>query len=265
LADRVRLNQVLANLISNSIKFTEKGKITITFKLAKETAKTASVFFSVTDTGIGIPIEKQKLIFDEFTQANHQTTREHGGTGLGLAISQKLITLLKGTIGLKSLLGKGSEFFFTLTFTKSKVKRKLPKIGQTEALTIGLNNGKPYRILVVEDNEINSFIVIKFLKGWGIDTTLAENGQIALDILHNDDFDLILMDLEMPVMSGYDATKAIRNLKDNAKNSIPIIALTASALLDVQHKIFSLGMNSFILKPFNPSELKNKIAELLMG
>ncbi len=265
LADRVRLNQVLANLISNSIKFTEKGKITITFKLAKETARTASIFFSVADTGIGIPIEKQKLIFNEFTQANHQTTREHGGTGLGLAISQKLITLLKGTIGLKSVPGKGAEFFFTLTFTKSSAKPKTTKIGQTEILTIGLNNGKPYKILVVEDNEINSFIVIKFLKDWGIHTTLAENGQIALDILQNDDFDLILMDLEMPVMSGYDATKAIRKLKDNAKNSIPIIALTASAMLDVQHKIFSLGMNSFILKPFNPSELKNKIAELLMG
>ncbi|MDD4384866.1 MAG: PAS domain S-box protein [Bacteroidales bacterium] len=263
LADGVRLNQVLTNLTSNAIKFTEKGTIKITLKLAKETAKTISVFFSVADTGIGIPLEKQKQIFNEFTQANYQTTRKYGGTGLGLAISQKLITLQKGRIELRSVPGKGSEFYFTLTFTKSNAKLGAPKTDETKTSTIGLKNGEPYRILVVEDNEINSFIVIKFLKGWGIDTTLAENGQVALDILQNDSFDLILMDLEMPVMSGYDATVAIRNLKDSTKNSIPIIALTASAMLDVQHKIFSLGMNGFILKPFNPMDLKTKITELL--
>jgi PAS domain S-box-containing protein len=263
LADRVRINQVLTNLTSNAIKFTEKGKIEISIKQVGETAKTVTIHFSVADTGIGIPIDKQKLIFNEFTQANYQTTRKYGGTGLGLAISQKLITLLKGSIELKSIPGKGSEFFFTLKFSKSTAKQKLQASSNDKALNIGLKNGKPYKVLVVEDNEVNSFIAIKFLKSWGLSTTLAENGQIALDILKENDFDLILMDLEMPVMSGYDATVAIRSLKNSAKSKIPIIALTASAMLDVQHKIFSLGMNGFVLKPFNPSELKAKIAELL--
>ena len=123
--------------------------------------------------------------------------------------------------------------------------------------------GQPLKILVVEDNEINSFIAIKFLKSWGVSTELAENGEIALEMINSQEFDLILMDLEMPVMNGYEAANQIRKLNDPIKRKIPIIALTASAMLDVQKKIFNLGMNGFVLKPFNPSDLQRKIADLL--
>jgi CheY-like chemotaxis protein len=262
LADSTRLIQILTNLTSNAIKFTEKGEISISLKLVKESKTSVSVLFAIADTGIGIPAEKQKLIFQEFTQANYQTTRKYGGTGLGLAISKKLVTMLKGKIEVKSQPGKGSEFFFTLSFRKTKDQAR-SLVEENKPLTLPKRAGRPLRILVVEDNEINSFITIKFLKNWGVDTFLADNGAIALEMLVDENFDLILMDLEMPVMSGYEAAVEIRKLTDPIKSKVPIIALTASAMLDVQHKIFSLGMNAFILKPFNPSDLKNKIAELL--
>lgn len=262
LGDSTRLNQILTNLTSNAIKFTDKGEISIKLQVVKETKTTVSIKFSIIDTGIGIPIDKQKMIFQEFTQANYQTTRKYGGTGLGLAISKKLISLLNGKIEVKSQPGKGSEFFFTLLFRKSKVEA-IRRKDDSKSLSLIKKSGKPYKVLIVEDNEINSFIAQKFLKNWGVETQLAENGAIALEMISNDDFDLVLMDLEMPVMSGYQATEEIRKFKDPKKRNVPIIALTASAMMDVQTKIFSLGMNAFILKPFNPSDLKSKIAELL--
>ncbi len=262
LGDFVRLNQILTNLTSNAIKFTDKGKILITLKLLKETKTSASVFFSVSDTGIGIPYEKQKLIFQEFTQANYQTTRKYGGSGLGLAICKKLIAMHKSEINIRSEAGKGAEFYFTLCFRKSKSKKD-EATDSSMSLSIPERKDRKYRVLVVEDNEINSYIAIKFLKKWGMETHLAENGELALEALNQSDFDIILMDLEMPVMNGYEATRAIRNLPHPTKSKIPIIALTASAMLDVQKKIFSLGMNDFVLKPFNPNNLKGKIAKLL--
>lgn len=263
LGDTLRINQIITNLTSNAIKFTEYGKVIIKVKLEKETKQTASVFFSVCDTGIGIPTEKQKLVFQEFTQANYQTARKYGGTGLGLAISRQLVSLMKGEIELRSQPNKGSEFFFTLTFRKSR--QEATQMDEQHALLPKLikKKGQPLKILVVEDNEINSFIAIKFLKSWGVSTELAENGEIALEMINSQEFDLILMDLEMPVMNGYEAANQIRKLNDPIKRKIPIIALTASAMLDVQKKIFNLGMNGFVLKPFNPSDLQRKIADLL--
>ncbi|MFP4556453.1 MAG: PAS domain S-box protein [Bacteroidales bacterium] len=263
LGDFVRLNQILTNLISNAIKFTEKGKIVITLKLLKETKSSASVFFSVSDTGIGIPYDKQKFIFQEFTQANYQTTRKYGGSGLGLAICKKLIAMHKSEINLRSEAGKGSEFYFTICLRKSK-SQKVFATDSSVPLSFPERNGIPYKVLVVEDNEINSYIAIKFLKKWGMETSLAENGAKALEMIEKNDFDIILMDLEMPVMNGYDATQTIRNLPHPTKSKTPIIALTASAMLDVQKKIFNLGMNDFVLKPFNPNNLKSKIANLLV-
>lgn len=259
LGDSVRINQVLINLTSNAIKFTDKGRITLKIELKKELKAGFQILFSLSDTGIGIPVDKQKLIFKEFTQASVDTTRKYGGTGLGLAISQRLVELLGGKLGIRSKPGKGSEFYFTLNLAKSKaVKDRTDKL-ETETIVFV----KPYRILVVEDNEINSMIVLKFLNSWGLQSELAENGELALELVKNETFDLILMDLEMPVMNGYEAASQIRKLKDPVKNSIPIIALSASAMLDVQNKIFSIGMNEFVLKPFNPSNLKRKIANIL--
>ena len=200
------------------------------------------------------------MIFQEFTQANIDTTRKYGGTGLGLAISERLVSLLGGKLEVKSSVGKGSSFFFTLNLTKSKTAK--PETKKTDSEVVE-NFREGYNILVVEDNSINSMIVVNFLKKWGLNAELAENGLEAISLVKQKKFDLILMDLEMPVMNGYEATTEIRKLKDKHKKSIPIIALTASAMLDVQNKIFSLGMNGFVLKPFNPAELKKKIAEIL--
>ena len=262
ISDSIRINQVLTNLVGNALKFTEKGEVAISVKLVSENQRSALVYFSVSDTGIGIPADKQQMIFQEFTQANLETTRKYGGSGLGLAISKQLVSLLNGNLELTSKFGKGSNFFFTLRLGKTKTSVKKKTI-DSEEIIFPERAGKPYKILVVEDNEINSMIALKFLKGWGFMTELAEDGAEAVEKVKNGEFDVILMDLEMPVMSGYDAAMAIRQLDDPVKRKTPIIALSASAMLDVQTKIFSIGMNGFILKPFNPQDLKKKIAILL--
>ncbi|HPE18989.1 MAG TPA: PAS domain S-box protein [Tenuifilaceae bacterium] len=258
--DPVRINQIISNLMANAIKFTDTGFVELNISLQKMLKNSVQVRFSITDTGIGISTEKQNLIFEEFTQANIDTTRKYGGTGLGLAISERLVNLLGGKLEVKSTLGKGSTFFFTLNLPITKISKPSHTFSNLEQAD---NFKQGYNVLVVEDNSINSMIVINFLKKWGFNTELAENGLEALTLVKKMNFDLILMDLEMPVMNGYEATTEIRKLKNKLKNSIPIIALTASAMLDVQNKIFSLGMNGFVLKPFNPAELKKKIAEII--
>jgi PAS domain S-box-containing protein len=264
MCDSGKLNQVLTNLTSNAIKFTLEGRVTIELLNEKESSTSVWVRVAVKDTGIGIPPEKHNLIFQEFTQANPNTTRRFGGTGLGLAISHKLVNMLKGNLQVASQPGKGSEFFFTLCLRKVKLQQK--KKVDVKISEVQLNRvGNPYRVLVVEDNEVNSFIALKFLNDWGLETQLAENGAVAIDMVKENHFDIILMDLEMPVMSGYEAAQVIRKLPDANKSKIPIVALTASAMLDVQEKIFKLGMNGFILKPFNPDDLKAKIAELIQS
>ncbi|MHC1704471.1 MAG: PAS domain S-box protein [Tenuifilaceae bacterium] len=256
LGDPVRINQVLTNLVGNAIKFTEKGKVILSLKLIRDQKKSTTIQFSITDTGIGIQKNKQSIIFKEFTQAHVETTRKYGGTGLGLAISQRLVKLLGGTIKVKSQPGEGSTFYFSIKFFKSEEISVQPPIVTTDQDSI---LSKTYKVLIVEDNEINKIIAEKFLTKWGIIVDHAENGQIALEKIEKESFDLILMDLEMPVMSGYDATIAIRQMTDVTKQNIPIIALTASAMQDIQKKIYSLGMNDFILKPFNPADLKKKL------
>lgn len=259
--DSGKLHQVLTNLTSNAIKFTSKGVVAINVDKQKESDTSVWVRFTVSDTGIGIPDDKQAIIFQEFIQANANTTRKFGGTGLGLAISQKLVAMLKGDLKVNSQPGKGSEFFFTLCLRKVSTNLSKPPEPVTETLSSKPN--RPYRVLLVEDNEMNSFIAIKFLTDWGMETELAENGAEAVEMLKKNDFDIILMDLEMPVMSGYEATRVIRKLPHKTKSKVPIVALTASAMLDVQEKIFRLGMNDFVLKPFNPDDLKAKIFKLI--
>lgn len=258
LGDPIRINQVLTNLIGNALKFTEKGKISLSIKLEKDEMNRSTVLFAISDTGIGIEKEKQNIIFKEFTQANADTTRKYGGTGLGLAISQRIVRALGGVIKVNSKHGQGSTFFFSLQFPKADSSitdaKVLPKPDAFIEFT------KKYRVLIVEDNEINKIIAEKFLTKWGLEIEHAENGQVAVEMHQKGNFDLILMDLEMPVMSGYEATTAIRQLTDAKKNSIPIIALTASVMMDIQKKIYSLGMNDFLLKPFIPNELRKKLA-----
>lgn len=255
LGDRVRLNQVLTNLIGNAIKFTEKGEVKFSAGLVGKTNRNAAIKFTVSDTGIGIPKNMQVDIFNEFTQV-HEGKHRTAGTGLGLAISQRLVKLMGGEITLESDTGKGASFSFTLTFNLGKAQPT------EEPQEVTIKPGK-YRVLIVEDNELNTLIVERFLTKWGIEVDHANNGREALEHLAGNDFDLILMDLEMPEMDGYEAAQAIRKLDNKTKASIPIIALSASALLDVQQRIFGIGMNDFVLKPFKPQELKQKLAKYL--
>lgn len=258
--DRLRLNQVFTNLVGNAIKFTSKGNVSINFNLQKKTSKNATIRFIVSDTGIGIEQDLQDLIFQEFTQVHGQMSR-FGGTGLGLAISKKLVGIMGGQIKLKSTLGQGSVFYFDLKFDIIPLSKvKAPQIN----LEAELQKGHKYNVLIVEDNDLNTLIVQRFLSNWGINHEHAENGLVALEMVQKTDYDLVLMDLEMPEMNGYEAAKAIRKLDDSTKKAVPIIALSASAMQDVKSKIFNIGMNDFVLKPFNPADLKQKILKYIV-
>ncbi len=252
--DPIRLNQILSNLLSNALKFTIHGSIEVIVKEISRISNQSKIEFSVVDTGIGIPKEKHSEIFDSFTQASADTTRHFGGTGLGLAICKKLIELQGGTIAVDSEPGKGSTFKFALTFGISE-KGVHPAPEVPESFT-GLEGKK---ILVAEDNKINFFVANKFLTGWGIIVTHAENGKVALDIIEKNDFDLILMDLHMPVMDGIEATRIIRKSENPRIKDIPIVALTAAIMSENHDKIDDLKINDYVLKPFKPHDLFERI------
>jgi PAS domain S-box-containing protein len=255
IGDPIRLNQILSNLLSNALKFTIHGSIDVFVKEINRTVNQSKMEFTVTDTGIGIAKDKHTFIFDSFTQASTDTTRHFGGTGLGLAICKKLIELQGGTITIESEPSKGSTFRFVLTFGISEKGAQGPTAEVPETFT-GLEGKK---ILVAEDNKINFFVANKFLVGWGISVTHAENGQIALDILAKEDFDLILMDLHMPVLDGIEATRIIRKSEDPKIKDIPIVALTAAIMSESHDKIEDLKINDYVLKPFKPHDLFERI------
>ncbi len=255
IGDPIRLNQILSNLLSNALKFTDKGSITVNIKELERSGNNSKMEFAVTDTGIGISHDKHSIIFESFTQASSDTTRHYGGTGLGLAICKKLVELQGGTITLESEPGKGSTFTFVLSFgvpekTKEKIQAEYP-----ESFS-GLEGKK---ILVAEDNKINFFVANKFLTGWGIKVTHAENGHLALEALKKEDFDLVLMDLHMPVLDGIEATRIIRNSDDEKLRNIPIVALTAAIMSESHDKIDDLYINDYVLKPFKPQDLFERI------
>jgi len=259
LGDSVRLNQILLNLISNAIKFTEKGGVFISVICAEENIDTILVDFGVKDTGIGIPIEKQAKIFESFEQATNDTARKFGGAGLGLSIVKQLVELQKGIIFVNSQAGTGSDFHFRLPFLKSETETQTILPIKTQTTT---QNGIGIKILVVEDNPINQMLVIKVLKNQGFETEVAENGLIALSMYEHNDFDIILMDIQMPEMDGYEATQKIRELK-TYKKDIPIIAMTAHTIKGEYEHCIEIGMDDFISKPFDKNELYKKIFELI--
>ncbi|MES2139849.1 MAG: PAS domain S-box protein [Bacteroidota bacterium] len=255
--DSVRLNQIMVNLIGNAIKFTEEGSITVSVKKIEEDDLNYKLKFIVQDTGIGIPADKTELIFDRFSQANTETTRKFGGTGLGLSIAKNLVELLGGEIKLKSELGKGSEFSFEISYQKvdKSVLEPLQKAFVIKK-TIG-----PVKILLCEDNLLNQRLAGKILTKFGFDFEIAENGKIGLEKLKQGKFDLVLMDLQMPEMDGYQATIAIRN---ELKLPIPIVAMTAHSLVGEKEKCIEIGMNDYVGKPFTQDDLYNKICSNLI-
>ncbi len=255
IGDPIRLNQILSNLLSNALKFTNSGGIKVDVSEYSRSGNHIKIKFSVSDTGIGIPKERQSAIFEGFTQASTDTTRQYGGTGLGLAICKKLIDLQGGSISIESEPGIGSTFSFIITLGISDITRAEQKTEQPENYS-GLE-GK--RILIAEDNKINFFVANKFLTGWGVEVSHAENGQIALEKVLSDDFDLILMDLQMPVMDGIEASKRIRESENLKIKNIPIVALTAAIMSESHDKIEDLNINDYILKPFKPHDLFERI------
>ncbi|MEI8073353.1 MAG: response regulator [Bacteroidota bacterium] len=248
IGDDIRLGQILNNLISNAIKFTKKGVITIEVLLNRIADESVYVDFAIVDTGIGISEDKQEMIFDRFTQANTNITREYGGSGLGLTIIKLLLQLQNSEIQLHSEVGKGSKFFFTLCFKKSNtnVLEENKKMLNFEA-----PNLNKIHILLVEDVDFNVLVAEKMLQNWNATVDVANNGEIAVEKAKNIKYDIILMDLQMPVMDGYTATKIIREFNP----TVPIIALTASITMDVQGRAREFGMNDCITKPFNPNDL----------
>jgi signal transduction histidine kinase len=250
--DPLRIGQILTNLVSNAVKFTKNGLVVIQVLQVEKTNTAVTLRFSVEDNGIGIDLIDQEKIFDKFVQASESTTREFGGTGLGLAISSKLLQLMNSAFVLKSELGKGSNFSFSLTLPYLEANNQEEELA---TITSEIYDLSPMRILLVEDNEFNSIIASKFLERWNATTDLAWNGEEAIEKALHNDYDLILMDLHMPIMNGYEATEKILAQKPN----LPILALTASAMLDIKDKAFVCGMKDYITKPFNPNELYEKI------
>jgi signal transduction histidine kinase/ActR/RegA family two-component response regulator len=252
--DEVRLTQVLNNLFSNAIKFTHNGKVILEVHLKEINAQQVAVNFAVKDTGIGIAKDKQKMIFDRFTQENSHITRQYGGSGLGLAIIRKLLLLQDSDIYVDSEAGIGSTFYFSLVFGRSKTLRREEK--ELENVKNDLMSAK---ILLVEDVEFNVLLAKKILTRWNAEVSLAENGLVAVEKMRTMDYDLVLMDLQMPVMDGLTASMEIRKFNTNT----PIIALTASTSMEVQDKVFHSGMTDFISKPLNPSYMYDTILKHL--
>lgn len=259
IGDQVRLTQVLNNLVGNAIKFTEEGFVSIHVKVEKSTKQNLDVIFEVRDSGIGIGADKVKIIFDSFTQAKTDTARKFGGTGLGLTICKKLVELQHGKIWVKSKEGVGSTFGFQLTYSQD---HNTENSTMQEKQYLDKSNLQGFRLLLVEDNPSNQMVASNFLDKVGIQVDLADNGQKALELVQVKNYDIILMDLQMPVMDGFTATQEIRKLGGKFKK-IPVIALTADVVSDVKERVYRSGMNDYLAKPFNPDELYLTIAKNL--
>jgi signal transduction histidine kinase/ActR/RegA family two-component response regulator len=260
IGDATRLGQILFNLISNAIKFTQNGNIWIKASFHESQDNNVTVNFVVKDTGIGIDQRHLESIFEPFTQESITTTRQYGGTGMGLAIVKRLLELQGVQMYVTSKLGRGSEFSFSMDFpvataTDEADDKNLPIAGSEY-----LGNLK---MLIAEDNPVNVLLMKKLLSKWKIKPVIANNGQHVIEIAKESDFDIILMDLQMPVMNGFDAAMEIRKLPDPRKALTPIIALTAAALYDIKAQVLKAGMNDYVSKPFKPEELLEKIQNLV--
>ena len=259
--DPTRYNQVLNNLIGNAIKFTDTGCITLAASLLNETNNEVTLKFDVIDTGIGIEENKLIKIFQPFAQAYANTTRKYGGTGLGLSITKNLLELQGGTVSVQSKLGYGCKFTFTIKYKKSLSKEMaLPETDIIKSIPTELGNIK---VLLAEDNEVNQLLAKSILMHWGLETRIACTGNEVMELLQAEDFDLVLMDIQMPDKNGLEATIEIRNLADKKKKNIPIIALTANALKGEEKKYIAVGMDDFLTKPFKEKELLEVISRVL--
>jgi len=254
IGDPYRLSQILTNLVNNAIKFTQKGTIEIRVESSNTDEKETELLFRVIDTGIGISEDGQKKLFKEFSQTESSTSRKYGGTGLGLAICNNLTSLMGGEIGVTSTEGNGSEFWFSLKFG---YKQQTQKDMRTEDIDIPAD----IKILYAEDNPVNQRVTQLLLQKIGIECEIANNGQEAIEMYKTNQFDLILMDMQMPEVDGIESAKQIRKIEQNngVENPVFIVAVTANTFSEDKQKCFNAGMNDFMSKPFKEAELKRII------
>ena len=253
IGDSVRIGQIITNLVSNALKFTKEGTVTVTIDVLDYEEDEYTIQLAVKDTGIGIRQEQQQKIFESFTQARTDTTREYGGTGLGLAIIKNLLKLMGSVIQLDSKPGKGSTFFFEL---KMKEGKRAEEYEFEDSEDRDLGNA---RMLVVDDMPFNLTIVQKIVGDWNVQIDIAANGKEAVQKIRVNPYDIVLMDLQMPIMDGEEATREVRKFNKD----LPIIALTASSNMSTKQVLLDAGMNAYLTKPFNPDDLYAKLYEIL--
>ncbi|OOQ56847.1 PAS domain-containing hybrid sensor histidine kinase/response regulator [Mucilaginibacter pedocola] len=256
IGDQTRLGQILINLVNNAVKFTLKGKVAIVLEKEQATDKEILINFKVTDTGIGIAPENLGIIFDPFIQEERVINNEYGGTGLGLAITKRLVELYNSSIRVQSEVGKGTQFSFSVLFTLAPQPAAQPQVSAAQVVAPLLPTLHGMNILVVDDNKMNIMIATKFLKKWQANVDEAMNGQIAVDKAAEKTYDLIIMDLQMPVMDGFEASAIIKQMQP----ALPIIAFTADAMPETHAKAFEHGMCDYLTKPFVPDVLFEKIS-----
>ena len=251
--DIVRFNQVINNLVTNAIKFTKEGSVTLSIKKVNQTDKKVTLLTEIIDTGIGIPKDKQETIWEAFTQASSSTNRLYGGTGLGLPIVKSIVKAMDSDVKIESEIDKGSRFYFTIDL----------EIASSEELNVATEKKeyhfKNKHVLLVEDNLINVMVCKQILEKEELNVSVANDGLQGVEMVKTSHFDVVLMDIQMPIMDGYTATKEIRKFNKN----IPVIALSASVFMEVKDQIEESGMNGFIFKPFNPDDLLSQIDEAI--
>jgi signal transduction histidine kinase/CheY-like chemotaxis protein len=262
LGDETRITQVIMNLAGNAIKFTEKGSVTLSIKVEKNQGDRYLLRFSLRDTGIGIPADKLDTIFESFGQASSDTARKFGGTGLGLTISRQLVELHGGELKVRSTYGEGSEFYFSIPYTATEK----PKEESSEDLS-GVDAMSGKSILLVEDNEFNQMVAVDTLLDLFPDlkVDVALHGKEALYMLQHNDYSFIFMDIQMPEMDGYEATRHIRQMTDPRKRSIPICAMTANVTREEIDACIASGMNDYLMKPFDQEVLREKVLRNALG
>ncbi len=260
--DPTRLRQVVVNLVGNALKFTEKGSIQVRIARTEQTGQTIQLDISVEDSGIGIPADKQGLIFEAFSQADGSTTRRFGGTGLGLTISKQLIGMMGGRIWVESDSGLGSTFHFTTQVGLPTAPPLQLRQGRT-ALTVADMKINKLHILLAEDNVVNQRLATRLLQKQGHKVTVAVNGKEALAALEHDVFDLIMMDIQMPEMGGLKATEIIRAAEKKSGRHLPIVAMTAHAMKGDRERCLEAGMDGYVAKPVGVKELHSAIESVL--
>ncbi|NNE28977.1 MAG: response regulator [Saprospiraceae bacterium] len=263
IGDKLRLNQVLYNLVGNAVKFTDKGHVIVRVQNRGKEGEKTRLYFEVEDTGIGIPDDKLDAVFGTFTRIRTKD-RIFEGTGLGLAISKNIVDQQNGQIGVRSEVGKGSVFYFDIQLAEGDPNFVEEEVKATQVSEVQKQG--PLKLLLVEDHKMNQLVARKTLekKYEGIEIMIADNGKIGCDLLAENDFDIVLMDIQMPVMDGYEAVSFVRN-KMPQKNHIPILAMTAHAHISKDEKFKEYGFDDFVLKPFDPDQLFSKIANYVNG